>query len=102
MAAAAAGFTTRSVKADDLGLRVGFQPLPFASDKTGGDQVLFYHATDSGQHRRDVLAPHPGPAARVKDGLQLFDDKGHIATAPEHGGNHACERDGPGKMLHVF
>ena len=46
LAAAAAGFAAGGVQADDLGLRVGFQPLPFARDKTGGDQMLFDHAPD--------------------------------------------------------
>src|ERR1041384_1192080 len=34
--------------------------------------------------------------------LHLLDDKGDIATAAEHGADHAGQRDGPGEVLHVL
>jgi len=48
------------------------------------------------------VALHPLPAAGIEHRLQLLYDKGHIAAAPEHRGNHPGERHGPGEVLHVF
>ena len=68
----------------------------------GSLHVTLDDRTDRGEQGRHVAALNPAAAARIKNRLQLLVDKGDIATAPEHGGNHAREPQRPGIMFHIL
>jgi len=102
-----AGFATRE--------RQGRRPLACGSDlkapalhrrfKTGLRSGVFDITHRSGQHRRDLyFAAQARPPRRIKDGPQL--PRTTKENIPAHGGktrrDHACQRDGPGKMAPLF
>src|SRR6056297_3213084 len=102
LAAGWAGLAARRIEVDDLCLRVGFETHAFACKESDGDHVLFDHPADGGEDRRDVLALHPSPTARVEHRLEFLDHEGHVAAAPEHRRDHPRQGHGPGEMLHVL
>lgn len=65
--------------------------------------VLLHHAADLGHDAGHVDAAGLEIAtARVEDGLELFNDKRHVATLAEDGGQDSGQRHDPLEVVHVL
>src|SRR6056297_1166080 len=85
-----------------LGLGIRLQAEALACEKADRDEMGLDHAADRREDRGDVLAAHPGAAARVEHRLEFLDHEGHVPAATKHRRDHPGKRDGPGEMLHVL